>query len=139
MNVSKEEIADNTKIFKTTTRLKQHGYITIIIPREIRTELGLTGGEMVDITITWAEDDDQDTNKDAKSVSTRMEKIKYIKKTIRELQTFHTDGKSYVVFKALAENTGKVGIKKDELETILDLLKNCGDVIELPEGCWRTV
>jgi DNA replicative helicase MCM subunit Mcm2 (Cdc46/Mcm family) len=129
----------DTKIFRTTTRLKQHGYVTIIIPREIRTALDLTEGDMLDITITRTEDDDQDTNKYIKSISTRIEKIKYIKKTIRELQTFHTDGKSYVAFKELVESTGKVGIDKDELEAILDLLKNCGDVIELPEGCWRTV
>lgn len=82
---------------------------------------------------------DQDTNQYTKSISTRIEKIKYIKKAIRELQTFHTDGRSYVAFKDLAENTGKVGIEKDELKPILDLLKNCGDVIELPKGCWRSV
>lgn len=129
----------DTKIFRTTANLKQHGYITIIIPREIRTALDLTEGDMLDITITRTEDDDQDTNQYTKSISTRIEKIKYIKKTIRELQIFHTDGKSYVAFKDLAENTGKVGIDKDELEATLDFLKNCGDVIELPKGCWRSV
>ena len=85
-----------TTIFKTTAPLRKYGYVSfieIIIPREIRKEHGLIEGDMLDITITRSENDDQDTKPTAEL--TRLDKIKY--------------------------------------------LKNCGDVIELPDGCWRLV
>jgi hypothetical protein len=70
---------------------------------------------------------------------THIDKIKLLKKTIRVSQTYHPDSdKIYVTIEDLAKELESV-IKRDELELYLDALKKCGDVIELPKGCWRII
>lgn len=126
---------NESTIYRTTTHLKRRGVITLVIPKAVREAYGLSEGDSVGIAIFRPANDEKVIEK----ITSRMGKIKHIKKAIKGLQETHTDGKLYVNFAILTISAGEAGIEEAELAEILEYLKNCGDVIELPKNCWRLV